>query len=152
MKMDEVRRQLKTTEWPLFLRAQGKEILASRKLARACFIFVFFCSLTTSYSVSADEPVGEIRRLKGVLACFSPDGRQILTGGTPTKACDFRTWKTAEKCAASLGTRNIFGLWQSRRTAAAPYPAAAAEVIPHSSRIHSPHIPFGIFAVAHVVS
>jgi hypothetical protein len=26
MTMDELRRQLKTTEWPLFLRAQGKEI------------------------------------------------------------------------------------------------------------------------------
>jgi hypothetical protein len=26
MTMDELRRQLKTTEWPLFLRAQGKEM------------------------------------------------------------------------------------------------------------------------------
>jgi hypothetical protein len=26
MKMDELRRQLKTTEWPLFLRVDGKEI------------------------------------------------------------------------------------------------------------------------------
>jgi WD40 repeat protein len=49
--------------------------------ARACCLIMFLLGLATSSLVAAEEPPGEIRQLRGVIACFSPDGHEILTGG-----------------------------------------------------------------------